>query len=83
MTPVRITNINPSTISWPRFFRVLMTLINAVRASAPRSFFEHCDTLRAITAPLSARSARLLVGSILGLRGTAAGFPGHGGCPIR
>ena len=44
--------------------RVLITLVNALNASAPSSFFEQCDTLRAITAPRSARSARLLVGSI-------------------
>ena len=46
--------------------RVLSTLVNALNASAPSSFFEQCDTLRAITAPLRARSARLLVGSMPG-----------------
>ena len=35
-------------------------------ASAPPTFFEQCDTFRAITAPRSALSARLLVGSMLG-----------------
>ena len=46
--------------------RVLITLVKAENASAPPTFFEQCDTFRAITAPRSALSARLLVGSMLG-----------------
>ena len=46
--------------------RVLITLVKAEKASAPPTFFEQCDTFRAITAPRSALSARLLVGSMLG-----------------
>ena len=45
---------------------VLITLVKAAKASAPWAFFEHCDTFQAITAGRSARSARLLVGSISG-----------------
>jgi hypothetical protein len=40
-----------------------MTLLKADKAAAPRSFFEHWDTLRAMTAGRKARSAALLVGS--------------------
>ena len=39
--------------------RVLITLVKAEKASAPPTFFEQCDTFRAITAPRSALSARL------------------------
>ncbi len=59
-----------------------MTLINAARAFAPRSFFEQCDTFRAMTAPLDARSARLFVGSTDRPPENGAGFPGHGVRPI-
>ena len=34
--------------------RVLITLVKAEKASAPPTFFEQCDTFRAITAPRSA-----------------------------
>jgi hypothetical protein len=34
----------------PSFFSVRTTLVNAVKALAPRTLFEHCGTLRAITA---------------------------------
>ena len=43
-----------------------MMLVNAEKALAPWGFLEHWDTFRAITAGRSARSARLLVGSMLG-----------------
>src|ERR1017187_195730 len=46
---------------------VRITVVKAANASAPRCVLEHCETLRAITAGRSARSARLLVGSIAGL----------------
>ena len=46
--------------------RVLITLLNAEYTSAPPVVFEQCDTLLAITAPRSACSALLFVGSIAG-----------------
>ena len=56
-----------STSAWsPCRARVLMMLVNAEKALAPWGFLEHWDTFRAITAGRSARSARLLVGSMLG-----------------
>ena len=51
----------------PCFTAVRATLVKTAKASAPRLFFEQCETLRAITAGRSARSARLLVGSTAGL----------------
>jgi uncharacterized protein (DUF2062 family) len=38
-----------------------MTLLKADKAAAPRSFFEHWETLRAMTAGRKARSAALLL----------------------
>ena len=57
----------PSTMEWiPRFASVWTTLLKASKACAPGPFFEHWDTLRAITAGRSTRSARLFVGSMRG-----------------
>jgi hypothetical protein len=50
----------------PRFASVWTTLLKASKACAPGPFFEHWDTLRAITAGRSTRSARLFVGSMRG-----------------
>src|ERR1017187_6323849 len=50
---------------------VRITVVKAANASAPRCVLEHCETLRAITAGRSARSARLLVGSTAGCGGIA------------
>src|ERR1051325_2060652 len=49
------------------FAMVRITVVKAANAWAPRLVLEHCETLRAITAGRSARSARLLVGSMAGL----------------
>ena len=48
--------------SIPCFVSVRTTLVKASKAWVPRSVFEHCDTLRAITMGRSARSAPLFVG---------------------
>ena len=58
---------SPSTSGWlPRRARVLIMLVNAEKALAPWGFLEQWDTFRAITAGRNARSARLLVGPMLG-----------------
>ncbi len=59
----------PSTADWPPpcRARVLITLVNALNASAPALFLEQCDTSRAITAqrPLRPVVSRLYPTALL------------------
>jgi hypothetical protein len=59
---------------------VRITVLKVANASAPRWFLEHCETLRAMTAGRSARSARLLGGSMAGLNGNRTTLP-RSSCP--
>lgn len=56
---------------------VLIMLVKAARVSASWAFFEHRDTVRAITAAHSHRSARLFVGSMLGSSRSVTRCPGR------
>ena len=74
---------SPSTSGWsPSLARVPMMLVNAEKAFAPWGFLDHWYTFRAITAGRSARSARLLVGSMLGSERRRNRCPGHWANPV-
>ena len=62
----RNSALSRSTTSFPCRIAVLTTLANASNASAPPAVFEHCDTLRWITANRNPRSELLFVGSTRG-----------------
>jgi len=58
-----LNRVSFSSTAPPLFFNVHMTLLQAEKAAAPRAFFVHWETLRAMTAGRSACSAAWLVGA--------------------